>query len=253
MQIYIGERPSERAKALHERLCPVGQAEAPETCVVLGGDGSMLHAVHRLPDAELFVGVNCGFLGFLMNDLPEDPDEAVGVLLAALRSGLMERSFPCLEFDAELLDGSRAEGWALNDLYIERQTGQTCHLRVLVDEVEVVSRMVCDGVIVATPLGSTAYSFSAGGAAAHPLVEAIQLTAICPHAPRLAPLMLPLDAVVVVEVREPARRPARIVADGLQFPPVTSVRIGRSARRARLGFLPGHDFTATMIRKILRP
>ena len=94
-------------------------------------------------------------------------------------------------------------------MYVERQVGQTCHLRVTVDDVEVVGRMVCDGIVAATALGSTAYSFSAGGPAAHRCVRAIQLTAICPHTPRLAPLMLPPASRVRVEVLDRGASAAR--------------------------------------------
>ena len=104
-----------------------------------------------------------------------------------------------------------------------------------------------------TPLGSTAYSFSAGGPAAHPLVAAIHLTAICPHIPRLAPLLLPPSATIRVEVLDPVERPARAVADGVPFEDVHTVEIASSGDSVRLAYRDGHDFTLTMIRKILHP
>jgi len=144
------------------------------------------------------------------------------------------------------------EALALNDVYVERQ-GQTCHLRVTVNDVEVVRKMVADGIVAATPLGSTAYSFSAGGPAAHPLVHAIHLTAICPHIPRLAPLVLPPSARIRIEVLDADERPARAVADGVPREDVRRVDIVSSGDSVRLAYKHGHDFTATMIRKILHP
>ena len=99
MEIYIGERPSPRAQALARRLDTLDRALAPDLCVVLGGDGSMLHAVHRSEASARFLGINCGYLGFLMNDLPGDEGRAVEELVAAIEGGtLLEQSFPCLGF-----------------------------------------------------------------------------------------------------------------------------------------------------------
>lgn len=209
----------------------------------------MLHAVHRYPDARRFFGINCGFLGFLMNDMAGEPDDVVAEVIAHIAADrLLEQDFPCLQ-----VTGAGEEGFALNDVYLERQTGQTCHLRLVVNGIEIVSRMVCDGIIAATPLGSTAYSLSAGGPACHPLVNAIQVTAICPHTPRLAPLLLPPDARIEVEVLDAERRPARVVTDGVELGPAQRLSIRYAQRTARLCFLPGHDFTTTLVRKILHP
>jgi NAD+ kinase len=154
----------------------------------------------------------------------------------------------------EAVDASGAvhAALALNDVYVERERGQTCHLRVTVDGVEVVERMVCDGLIVATALGSTAYTFSAGGPAAHPLLRALHLTAICPHSPRLPPLVLPETSVVEVEVIDAERRPARVVVDGAQTGDIRRVRVRGGADAVRIAFLEGHDFIGTMVGKVLR-
>lgn len=247
--------PSERAQAALAALTAVGpvDAVAPGLCLVLGGDGTMLRAIHAHPDATAFLGVNCGRLGFLMNDVEGDPAQVVATVLDALRADAwMGYRFPRLSVRVEAADGGLAD-LAVNDVYLERTTGQTCHLRVTVDGVVVVERLVCDGIIVATPLGSTAYSFSAGGPASHPLVHALHLTAICPHSPRLAPLVLPAHSRVSVEVLEPDRRPARVVVDGAQSVDAVGLEVRGEGPPVTLGFLAGHDFTATMIRKILHP
>ena len=242
-----------RAQALAVALAPRADDLPGDLCAVLGGDGTMLRAIDRHGPGLRYLGVNCGRLGFLMNDVEGPADAVAAHIVDAVRAGAVHtHAFPRLSMEAHDTDGVRHDGHALNDVYVERMLGQTCHLRVVVDGVEVVRHMVCDGIIAATALGSTAYTFSAGGPAAHPRLRAMALTAICPHTPRLHPLVLPLESVVEVEVADPARRPARAVADGKPVPNVQRVVIRGDARAVGLCFLAGHDFTATMIRKVLR-
>ena len=243
--------PNARSHALYSALqSRVAELELP-LHVVLGGDGTMLHCIHQHGGEGNFFGVNCGTLGFLMNDMPGDVEQVAQQVLDVLqKKSWKAREFPCLQLYAEGPDGV-IEDFAVNDVYVARETGQTVHLRVVVDGVEVVNRLVCDGLIAATPLGSTAYSFSAGGPAAHPLVRALQLTAICPHSPRLSPMVLPLETRVEVEVESPYRRPARVSVDGQDRGRVRRLGVSLSSRRVTLCFLPEHDFTGTLVRKIL--
>ncbi len=257
MIVFASESP--RARAVAEVLAArslsaarVDPEDAP-LCLVLGGDGTMLRAIARHGSAPVYLGVNCGRLGFLMNDLPGAPEAVVDALIDALVRGRWEApAFPRLAMETTDAEGKVRAANALNDVYVERELGQTCHLRVTVDGVEVVERLVCDGIIVATALGSTAYTFSAGGVAAHPRLRALHLTAICPHSPRLPPLLLPETSVVEVEVLDAERRPARAVADGVQFPGTRRVRVHGGADTVRIGFLEGHDFVGTLVRKVLR-
>ncbi len=223
----------------------------PDVVLVLGGDGTMLHAIHDHPEFRTFLGLNCGFLGFLMNDLGgDDPAASARALLEGGR--WTAHAFPRLRMQAETAGGP-IEGLAVNDVYVERQSGTTVQLRAWIDEKELASRLVCDGLIAATPLGSTAYSFSAGGAASHPLVRSIHLTAICPHAPKLPPIVLPASSTVRIEVLDPTRRPARVVVDGRAYGDVRSVTVAASpSDDVSLGFFEGHDFTGTLLRKVLR-
>lgn len=237
MQRVVSAKP--RALALDDQLGPI---EGPEDlCLVIGGDGTMLEAIHRYDARYRYLGLNCGHLGFLMNEVDVDTR-------ARIEAGAwFAQRFPRLRM--------RCNGTttlAVNDVYIERSSGSTCHLKVTVDGVEVVDRMVADGVIAATPLGSTAYSFSAGGPAAHPLLQAIHLTPICPHQPRLAPIVLPAASKVRVEVLEPELRPARVVVDGEGIEGANVVEIDWAESGVDLCFFDGHDFTSTLMRKILR-
>lgn len=249
---FVNDAP--RATALATALdAALREERGPdELCLVLGGDGTMLRAIQRHGPGRVYFGVNCGHLGFLMNDFPGDAGQVAAQVAAVVREGRwFAQRFPRLRMRAWNGDGPH-EALALNDVYVERQR-QTCHLRVTVDGVEVVRHMVADGIVASTPLGSTAYSFSAGGPAAHPLVSAIHLTAICPHIPRLSPILLPLSATIRVEVLDHENRPARAVADGVPFEDVRAVEIVSSGDDVRLAYREGHDFTLTMIRKILHP
>lgn len=244
---------SPRAEAFQAEFAAMGlgDAFAPDVCVVLGGDGAMLRAIQANGAGWRYFGVNCGHLGFLMNDLPGDVGPAAREVVDILaHERLVAPRFPRLEMHARLFSGE-AHAFALNDVYVERQVGQTCHLRVTVDGVEVVRKMVCDGIIAATALGSTAYTISAGGPAAHPLLRAIHLTPICPHMPRLASIVLPVEASIRIEVLEPQDRRARTVADGVPFDDALVVDIRRAADDVRLCFREGHDFTTTLVRKII--
>jgi len=222
-----------------------------DLCLVIGGDGWMLRCIHELGDAEegpAFLGLNRGHLGFLLNDV----DDIADVARDLAESRWTIHRFPRLRMTASGPDDAPFSATAINDLYVERQTGQAAHLRICIQGISVVERLVCDGVLVATALGSTAYSFSAGGVPCHPLAQVVQLTPICPHLPRLSPIVLPIDAEITVEVLAQERRPVRAVADGVEQGTVRRVEVGPARSDVRLVFLEGHNFTRTMVRKVVR-
>jgi len=241
---------NERAMELHAELAPlVGDTlDGPDVCVVVGGDGWMLHSLAEVPGDPIFLGLNGGTLGFLLNDVKQ---------IAATAEALRERRWQAHAFPRLALTGTTPtqetlKAQAVNDLYVERKSGQTAHLQVRVDGERVVNKLVCDGLIVSTALGSTAYNFSAGGVPSHPLVPAIQITPIAPHSPRLSPVLLPLGARITVKVLAPERRPVRAIADGLEVGEVVHMRVGRSPHDVRIAFLEGHRFTRALIRKVLK-
>ena len=224
------------------------EALDPSVALVIGGDGWMLQCMREFGPGRVYLGVNAGRLGFLLND----PTNLDG-LCAELRAGAYTvYDFPRLHMQATAADGSVIEADAVNDIYLERASGQTAHLTVTVDGQLAVRQLVCDGVIVATALGSTAYSYSAGGVPCHPRVPGMHVTPIAPHAPRLSPMLLPLDSVVEVEAMAPERRPVRAVCDGVDSGRVARMRVVRSADDVRLAFLGEHAFTGTLIRKVLK-
>jgi len=241
-----------RAVKLYEAL--VGLLEPggthPNGFLVLGGDGFMLRSIREnyQPDA-VFLGLNCGSVGFLLNAVPD----RIPGLAELIRDGRFSiRKFPRIAMDATDCEGNPHEAAALNDIYLERMTAQTCHLRLEIDGITVVEKLVCDGVVMSTALGSTAYNFSASGPVCSPSLRAMCVTPICPHSPRLSSVVLPLDSTVFVEVLSASRRQAQASADGIVFSNIESLRVEPTKQDVQLAFLEGHDYTAEMIHKVLR-
>lgn len=247
--MIVHDSRNERASAiraeLDHRLPPGFDAGV---VLVIGGDGFLLQTASRLGWDHVYLGLNAGHLGFLLNDV-----ESWEVVVDQLeRRAFTARAFPLLEASIELEDGAITTERALNDVYLERMTGQTARLTLSFDGHRVVEKLVADGIIFSTALGSTAYAFSAGGPACHPTLDVITVTPICPHLPRLPPVALPVTARARVEVLHPEFRPVRAVADGRELNRVRAVEVFRSGTQVKLAYLEGHDFTSRMIRKLLR-
>lgn len=233
-----------RALARHVDISGLG----PDICLVAGGDGFMLSTIRQRGSQATYLGINAGRLGFLLNDVGD-----VSVLADQLkRRAWTVTAFPRLRVTVERIDGTTVSALAVNDLYMERSTGQTAHLQVRINGDVVVSRLICDGLLVATALGSTAYSYSAGGVPCHPLVRTVLVTPIAPHVPRLTPMALPTDALVELDALDIHRRPVRAVADGVDLGPVVRMRVEDAQEEIRLAFVESHDFTRAMFRKVLR-
>lgn len=242
-----------RAAELFEALRPhLDPADLPdELCLVVGGDGWMLRCIRENGPGLVYLGLNAGNLGFLLNEV-RPLLEPAGLAAALRERRWLVQSFPRLGLDAWGDDGPPRHAEAVNDVYVERSSGHTAHLRLVINGLCVVERMVCDGLIVATGLGSTAYSFSAGGVPCHPLVRAVHVTPICPHTPRLSPFTLMEDARIEIEILHPERRPARVVSDGVDHGAAVRLCVARVEQDVRLAFLEGHHFTTALIQKILR-
>jgi len=244
-------RRNPNATAFAERLATALDAlgaDLGDLAIVIGGDGWLLHTIHTVGPGQIWLGLNSGNLGFLLNELG-DPD----ALAAALAAGNhLQCDFPRLQLEATTPEGETLEATAINEILAERKTGQTARLRLNIDGETLVEELVCDGILVATALGSTAYSFSAGGVPCHPKAPILHITPVCPHAPRLSPVILPLDKVIDVEVLNADKRPVGAVADGIDHGPIQRLRIRRADRDVRLAFLEGHRFTRTMFQKVLK-
>ena len=234
-------------EALGDLQAPRGLS--PDLYIVIGGDGFLLQCVRQFHAPErIFLGLNCGRLGFLLNELPEDLSTLPGLLMGPAPRIM---TFPRIRMRATDVQGHVSEALALNDIYLERMTGQACHLRLQIGGRLVVSELVSDGLIISTALGSTAYTFSAGGVPCYPTLEVIGITAICPHVPRMTPLIFPLSATIEATVLQVERRHVRAVADGVDFNDVTHVAVSDARSPVQLAFFENHDFTATLLRKVL--
>lgn len=197
----------------------------PKMIVSLGGDGTMLRAIRshwrrRLP----FIGINTGGLGFLLSGRE---------LIEFWKQELLLYQLPLLRVELEFENGSRAESIAFNDAWVERATGQTAWVRVLVNGTERVKRLISDGVLVSTAAGSNSYA-RAMGATPVPLNSDV-LTLVGSNVLKPVfwkPVILPLDSEIMLESVDPVRRPLRGFIDGEAYePPVKrmAIRVSRTA------------------------
>ncbi len=217
--------------------------------LVLGGDGFLLHSIHAHGLDPIYLGLNAGRIGFLLNDVA-DWDRVADQLT---RQAWTVHDFSVLTAELQTSAGETIEVQAINDIALERSTGQTAHLELTIDDTLVVDRLVADGVIFSTALGSTAYTVSAGGPACHPSLGLLAVTPIAPHHPRLAPFLLPDRARANVRVIDAFRRPVRAVADGRTLDDIVSCSLVARDAKVHIAWLEGPDFTERMITKILHP
>lgn len=183
-------------------------AEEADVIVALGGDGFMLETLHAHLDRHVPIyGMNKGTVGFLMNDYSEDE-------LEERIAGAITTSIHPLAMKAECTDGSVVEAIAINEVALLRQSRQAAKIRITIDGRERLAELVCDGVLVATPAGSTAYNLSAHGPILPVSSNALALTPISAFRPRRwRGAILPRDAKVSFEVLDPKHRPVSATAD----------------------------------------
>ena len=179
LAFLASERPEaqEALARLQDRYGKVAPGEA-DVIVALGGDGAMIEALHRtLPSSKPIFGMNRGSVGFLMNDYREDD------LVERIRAAELAVIHP-LAMSATDTAGKSWTAVAINEVSLLRQTYQTAHLRVMIDGKERLSLLVCDGILVATPAGSTAYNLSAHGPIIPLDASVLALTPISAFRPR---------------------------------------------------------------------
>jgi NAD+ kinase len=228
-----GEEALERLTARYDNVAP----EEADVVVALGGDGLMLQTLHRFMDAHIPVyGMNRGSVGFLMNEYREDE------LPERLMQAKLNMIYP-LRMRAIMADGSRGKALAINEVSLFRLTHQAARLKITVDGRTRLEELVCDGVLVATPAGSTAYNLSVHGPILPINASLLALTPISPFRPRRwRGAILRNSARVTVDVLEPEKRPIGAVADHQEFRNVLSVDISEERGIGlRLLFDPGHE------------
>ena len=238
--------PTEVATAARERLAArYGDADPDTAAVVvaLGGDGFMLETQHRFLGRNLpTYGMNCGSVGFLMNAYHEDN------LPQRLQAAQAATLYP-LRMTTVAGDGTRQEALAINDVNLLRETRQAAKIRILVDGKERLPELICDGILVSTPAGSTAYNLSAHGPIVPLGANLLPMTPISAFRPRRwRGALLPSEAVVLFEILEPAKRPVAAVADYVEVRDVRSVEV-REDRNSRLTLLfdPDHGLSERII------
>jgi NAD+ kinase len=232
-------------EALAEMIGLYGQHEVAEADVVvaLGGDGFMLQCLHETKQTEVPVyGMNRGTIGFLMNgygtaDLP--------ARLAAAEEAVINP----LEMRAQCFDGSETVQLAINEVSLLRAGPQAAKLRISVDGKVRLEELVCDGVLLATPAGSTAYNYSAHGPILPIGSDVLALTPMAAFRPRRwRGALLPKGVVVRFDVLEHDKRPVRADADSRPVPDVISVEIrSKPSIRHHILFDPGHGLEERLI------
>lgn len=234
----------EALRRLRHTYGEAGEAEA-DIVVALGGDGHMLDTLRkRLKDRKPVYGMHRGTIGFLMNDYHEND------LIERLAQAEPQRIRP-LVAHCEVAGGAPVEARAFNEVSLFRQTGQTAKIRVLVDGAERMPELLCDGVMVATPAGSTAYNFSAHGPILPINSRLLALTPISAFRPRRwRGALLPHRAQVRFEVLEADRRPVSASADNIETRNITAVDIREdNAAPLTLLFDPGHALDERVLRE----
>ena len=204
--------------------CPPAQAAL---IVSLGGDGFMLETLHRQLGRNVPVyGMNCGSVGFLMNPFSED--DLPGRLARAQEAVLRP-----LRMHAVTATGTVEEALALNEVSLLRQLRQTAKIRITIDGRVRLPELMCDGVLICTPAGSTAYNLSAHGPIVPLSANLLPLTPISAFRPRRwRGALLPSTAEVVFEVLEPEKRPVAAVADSTEVRHVVSVAVSEDHKVA---------------------
>ena len=201
------------------------EADEAETLVALGGDGFMLQTLHAMLEGgrpRPVFGMNRGTVGFLMNEWRLDR-------LAERIANAKAIVVTPLTMTTTTIDGSTIARAAINEVSLLRETRQTAKIEVSVNGRVVMPELVCDGVLVATPAGSTAYNLSAHGPILPLAAKLLALTAISPFRPRRWPgAILQDDVTVRFRVLDPANRPVSAVADQYEVRDVMTVDVSLS-------------------------
>ena len=239
----IAEAQQARAR-LAARYGDTARADA-DVIVALGGDGLMLQTLHAfMTSGKPIYGMHRGTVGFLMNDFREDglPERLAEAETTLIHPLLMRAR------DAK---GQQHEAYAINEVSLFRQIYQAARLRILVDGKERLAELVADGVMVATPAGSTAYNLSAQGPIIPIKAPLLALTPISPFRPRRwRGALLPDTARVVIEVLEAEKRPVAAVADHDEVRDVRSVEVSMDRKISiPMLFDPGHSLDERILRE----
>ncbi len=233
---------------LNQRYAPVPVAEA-DVVVALGGDGFMLETLHtHMRNGVAIFGMNCGTVGFLMNEYREDG------LMARIKQAQLQSLHP-LRMTATCGGGNQHKALAINEVALFRESRQAAKVRIKIDDVTRLEELVCDGVLVATPAGSTAYNLSAHGPIlplGAPLLSLTPISAFRPRRWRGA--LIPHGAEVTFEILEQGKRPVSATADYTEIRDVKTVAVREDRGvELRLLFDPEHNLEERILKEQFVP
>ncbi len=251
-RIAFAASRSPKAKDAASRLEELYDGVDPdqaEVIVALGGDGFMLETLHRFLKMKVPIyGMNRGTVGFLMNAYREDdlPEILAKAELTVLHP---------LKMVAQSVDGTKTEALAINEVSLLRETRQAAKIRISVDDTVRAPELVCDGVLVATAAGSTAYNLSAHGPILPLGSDIVALTPISAFRPRRwRGALLPATARVRFEILEHIKRPVSAVADYAEVRDVVDVTIeGKSDVDLRILFDAEHNLEERILSEQFAP
>jgi len=248
---FLAAQTEESQEALDKLSREYGQAlpKDADILVALGGDGHMLETMHKFHDLEKPIfGMNMGSVGFLLNpfreeNLPERLDAAQSVTLYPLR------------MTAKCVNGENHEAYAYNEVSFLRETRQTAKLKISIDGIERLEELVCDGAIVSTPAGSTAYNYSAHGQIIPLDASLLALTPISAFRPRRwRGALLPFRSKIRFDVKEPKKRPVSAVADYFEARDIKYATVELAKRRGvTLLFDPDHHLEERILKEQFAP
>ena len=231
-------------------ISPLESVSGVEVSVVLGGDGTILRAAEIVQGYKIpILGINMGTVGFLAEISRPSVDAIVTALLAKSYSG-EERLL--LKHSVERKGAVVHSGWALNEVTVGRNDSQMVELFVQIDG-RPLSRWGCDGVIAATPTGSTAYAFSAGGPVVWPAVHAIVFLPLAAHALFSRPMVISPDSVIAIDIESSN---AQLSSDGMRtftLDKSDRVTISKEGHTVELVHLDDDTFTDRLVAKFKLP
>ncbi len=237
-------------------VVPVDESAADgcELVVVFGGDGTILRGAELArPSSAPLLGVNLGHVGFLAEADVEDMEYTVEQVVNRTYS-VEERL--TIDVTVSVDGGIRSRNWALNDASVEKAARERMLELVVEVDSRPVSRFGCDGVVCATPTGSTAYNFSAGGPIVWPEVAALLMVPICAHALFARPMVVSPDAVLAIEVLPYGGATGVLWCDGRRTTPLPTgarVEVRRGSRPVRLARMHAASFGDRLVRKFGLP
>ncbi len=241
----LAENAHKRLEKRYGRVAP----DDAEVVVVLGGDGTMLETMHGWFDRNIPIyGMNRGTVGFLMNEFIE------AGLIERLAAAHEVRLHP-LRMEATTVAGQTETAYCFNEVALLRETRQAANLKIGIDGKVRMPELVCDGLVVATPAGSTAYNLSAHGPIIPIGADLLALTPISAFRPRRwRGALLPATAEITIEILDPDKRPVSTVADYTEVRDIRLVSIRQENDVSlRMLFDPEHNLEERILNEQFVP